>query len=88
MFERVHDAVGAARVAEDLQRAVGDHLVGVHVGRCACAALDLVDDELVVQRTAADLDAGRDDRLGDLGVELPELADWPLRPPVSPRPAR
>ena len=49
MLEWVNEVVGAAFMAEDLQGAVGDHLVGVHVGRCSSPALDLVDDELVVQ---------------------------------------
>ena len=46
---RVQRRVVALRVPHHLQRAVGDHLVGVHVGRGAGAALDDVDDELVVQ---------------------------------------
>ena len=60
--------------AEDLERSVGDDLVGVHVGRGAGAALDQVDDELVVQRAAADLLAGRDDRRGARVVEQAEVA--------------
>ena len=32
--------------SEEFERPVGDHLVGVHVGRCAGAALHHVDDEI------------------------------------------
>src|SRR4029079_11103303 len=73
VFERMYDVVVTSLMAEDLQSPVGDDLVGVHIRRCAGAALDLVDDELVVQGAAADLDARRDDGCGDRGVELSEL---------------
>jgi hypothetical protein len=69
----MNDVIVAPVVVENLQSAVRDHLVGVHIGRRSGPALDLIDHELVVQRTAADLDAGRDDRFGDLGFELPKL---------------
>ena len=49
---RVQHVVAALLVAEVLERPVGDDLVGVHVGRRAGAALDHVDDELVVQLAA------------------------------------
>ena len=52
---RVAVLVLALRVAQQLERAVGDHLVGVHVGRGAGAALDHVDDELLVQLAVDDL---------------------------------
>jgi hypothetical protein len=73
VFERMNHMVVTAVVAEDLQSSVGDHLVRVHVRRRSSPALNLVDYELVVQRTVADLDAGRDDRVGDVGIELSEL---------------
>jgi hypothetical protein len=73
VFERMYDVIVAPVVAENFQSAVGDHLVGVHIGRRSSPALDLIDHELVVQRTAADLHTGRDNRFGDLGVELSEL---------------
>ncbi len=56
-----------------LERAVGDHLVGVHVGRGAGAALDHVDDELLVQLAGADLLAGLDDGVGERLVEQAQL---------------
>ena len=46
MVVRVQHVVAALLDAQMLERAVGDHLVGVHVGRGAGAALDHVDDEL------------------------------------------
>ena len=52
-----------ALVAEKFERPVGDHLVGVHVGRGAGAALDHIDDELFVQRAGADFLTGLDDGL-------------------------
>ena len=55
VLERVQVLVLAFRVAHELERAIGDHLVRVHVGRGARAALDHVDDELLEQRAVADL---------------------------------
>ena len=65
--------VFAARVTELLEREIGDHLVGVHVGRRARTALDDVDDELIVQLAGADLLARADDRVGLDPVEHAEL---------------
>ena len=70
---RVQRVVAAFLEAHVLERAVGDHLVGVHVGRGTGAALDHVDDELIVQRAANDLVAGDDDRAGSLAVDHAEL---------------
>ena len=58
--------VVALLVAEVLQREVGDHLVRVHVGRGAGAALDHVDHELLVQRAGDQVVAGAHDRVGAL----------------------
>ena len=44
-----HDRVLSLVVAQDLQSAVGDHLIGAHVGGRASSALDHVHDEVVVQ---------------------------------------
>jgi hypothetical protein len=70
----VQHVVGALGAPEDLERQVGDHLVGVHVGRGAGAALDDVDDELVVMGAVAQRGAGGDDGVAALAVEQPELA--------------
>ena len=64
VVDGVQRGVVALLAAEQFQRAVGDDLVGVHVGRGAGAALDDVDDELVVQFAAGDFLAGRDDGVG------------------------
>jgi hypothetical protein len=75
----VHVVVGidvlvfALFVAERLEREVGDHLVRVHVGRRAGAALDHVDHELFVQLSRADLPAGLDDGARTPLVQLPEI---------------
>ena len=53
-------------VAHQLEGAVGDHLVGVHVRRRAGAALEDVELELVVQLAVDDLLAGAFDRGEDL----------------------
>ncbi|MNF89850.1 hypothetical protein D3C84_723890 [compost metagenome] len=52
----------ALGVAHGLQGDVGDHLVGVHVGRGAGAALDHVDHELLVEVAAHDARTGFADR--------------------------
>ena len=76
----VHVVVGvdvlvlALLVAQALQREIGDHLVGVHVGRGARAALNEVGDELI-EHLARDQPVARaDDRVGDLSVEHAEVA--------------
>ena len=51
-------------MAEELEPAVGDDLVGVHVGRGPCPALDDVHDERVEEPASADLLAGSRDRIG------------------------
>ena len=74
MVVRVQLRVVAGRVAEALKRQVGDHLVGVHVGRGAGTALDHVDDEVLVVAAGDDLVTGRGDGGGAGGVERAELA--------------
>ncbi|MNY81819.1 hypothetical protein D3C86_2235890 [compost metagenome] len=61
MLVRVQVLVLALLMAEQFERAVGDHLVGVHVGRGAGAALNHIDDELVVQLPGNQLLAGSND---------------------------
>jgi len=74
VVERVEVRVVALGVAHDLQGAVGDHLVGVHVGRGAGAALDDVHHELVAETAGPDLLARRDDRGRLLRFQEPEVA--------------
>ena len=61
-------------MAEEFERPVGDHLVGVHVGRRAGAALHHVDDELLLEFAGAQFLAGPDDRVGDRRVEQSQVA--------------
>ena len=72
---RMQVLVLAALVAEQLQRAIGDDLVGIHVGGGAGAALNHVDDELVVQFSVADFLAGGDD---GIGARLIEQSEFPI----------
>ena len=88
-------ALRADAEPQPLVRQVGDHLVGVHVGRGAGAGLVDVDRKVVVVLAGGDFFDGGDDRLGEFLVELAELADWPRRRRPSdgrrrgsPRPAR
>ncbi len=69
----VEHLVVALLVAHQLERTVGDDLVGVHVGRRAGAALHDVDDEVIVQRPGPDLLAGAADRLVPLVIEQAEV---------------
>ena len=61
---------GAAR---ELDRAVRDHLVRVHVRGRTRAALDDVHHELAVQVAGADFLRGCDDRVRDVAIEQAEL---------------
>ena len=75
----VHVVVGravlvfAVLMAHDLQRAVGDHFVGVHVGRRTGTALDHIHGECVVVLAVHDLAAGLCDRIELLVGEQPQL---------------
>ena len=73
MIVRVAVPVLALLVAHQLERPVGDHLVGVHVGRGARAALEHVELELIVELAVDQLLAGALDALEDLGAELAAL---------------
>ena len=55
-------------------RQVGDHLVGVHVGRGARAGLEDVDRELIVELAVGDAVGSGGDPLGEVGVEQRQLA--------------
>ena len=55
----------ALLVAQQLKGAVGDDLVGVHVGRSPRAALNAVHGELIVLLALNDLVAGRTDSIPD-----------------------
>ena len=59
---RVQVLIVAALVAHQLQRTVGDHFVGVHIGGGAGAALDHIHHKMLVQRAGADFGAGGDNR--------------------------
>ena len=61
----MHQRVLAARAAEELGGAIGEHLVHVHVVRRAGAGLIDVDDELIAKRAAEHLVRRRDDGVGD-----------------------
>ncbi len=67
VVDGVQDVVAALGVAGDLERDVGDDLVGVHVRRGAGAALDDADHELVVELAV-------DDALAGLGRSTPALS--------------
>ena len=79
-LSEVHVVVGvdvlvlALLVAERFEGEVRDHLVRVHVGRSARAALDEVGDELVAHLAGDQLVAGAGDRVGDLRVENAQVA--------------
>jgi hypothetical protein len=68
---RVHQ-LRADLAAQDLRRAVRDHLVRVHVGRGARAGLEDVDHELVVVLAVGDLAGRLLDRPAHLVVQLAE----------------
>ena len=65
--------VVAALAAQDLQRAIGNYLVGIHVGGGAGAALDYVDHELIVQLAGRHLIAGGRDASRALGIEKTQI---------------
>ena len=64
VVERRDARVAAGRLAEDLQGAVGQHLVDVHVGAGAGAALQAVDDDLRGEPAVGQLAAGALDGVG------------------------
>ena len=79
VVDGVQDVVAALGVAGDLERDVGDDLVGVHVRRGAGAALDDADHELVVELAVDDALAGPVDPHGLVGVQHADFAVRPRR---------
>ena len=73
MVVGVQPVVAALLEAELFQREVGDHLVGIHVGRGAGPALDDIDDELFVKAPGDQFLAGLDDGAHPFGVEHAEF---------------
>ncbi len=73
IVDRVKVLVFALGVTVELQPDVGDDLVGVHVGRCACTALHHADDELVVEAAVDDELAGAVDEVDLVRVEHADL---------------
>ena len=71
---RIAVLIVALPVAHQLERAVGDHLVGVHVRRGAGAALEHVEPELIVKLAVDDFLAGAFDPREDRLVERPHSA--------------
>ena len=67
MIVGVQVLIFALLVAHKLQAAVGDHLVGVHVGGSAGTSLEHVHHEVSVQLAAQQFVAGVADGLGLLG---------------------
>ena len=64
----------AARAAQQLSRAVGDDLVGVHVEADAGARLENIDYEFLVPSALLDFLRGFDDCVGGLLVDQAQLA--------------
>ena len=62
---RVNDGIVALCAAENFDGAVGDNLVGVHVHAGACAALNGINEKLIVKIAFDDLVAGLTDCLSD-----------------------
>ena len=75
VVRRRHDAVLAMGPAEDLERPVRQHLVHVHVGAGARAALQRVDDDLGGQAALEELEARPLEGVGGRGIShVPERA--------------
>ena len=71
MVVGIDELVLALFVAQLLQRKIGDHLVGVHVGRSASAALDEVGDELVAHLTGDQAVTSGGNGIGDAASSTP-----------------
>jgi hypothetical protein len=74
MVIRVDVLVFAFPVAETFQRQVGNHLVGVHVGRGTRTPLDEIGDELVAHLAGDQPVAGPDNGIGHPCIEHAEIA--------------
>ena len=64
----------AARAAEKPEGHVGDHFIGIHVGRRAGTSLQHVDDEMAVTFTRDHRIAGSDDGIGNDRLQRAEIA--------------
>ena len=64
---------GAARLTEDLVCPVGDHFVRIGIRRCPRAGLKDIDDEVLVELTFFDLLGCLLNRVGETGLEQPQL---------------
>ena len=67
-------------MTEQLEGAVGDHLVSIHVDGRSGAALDRIDDELIVELTGDDIVGSAGNRVGDLGLERGRYRGWQALP--------
>ena len=81
-MDRAFFSLGTKPKAQLFVRQVGNHLVGVHVGRRAGAGLVDVDGKLGVMLALGHFAGRCQDGVGSLGVELVELAIG-LRRPIS-----
>ena len=70
MIVRMNGIFGADHAAQNLNRTVGDHLVGVHVRLGAGTCLPHDKREMVVQFAVDHLASGLDHCVGQLHVEL------------------
>ena len=70
---RMYRPIVAARLTHELERAIRNHLVCIHVGGGARPALDHVHYELLVQFARQDLVACLSNGLGDLRVQRAQL---------------
>ncbi len=67
------DEFAAALAAEQFDGAIGDDLVGVHVGRGAGAGLENIQDEFAVPFAVDHLLGGLDDGVGQFGFEAAQF---------------
>ena len=73
MIVRRDDVIAALRLADDFKRAIRQDFVHVHVDRCARAALNRIDGELVDEFAVDDLLRRLDERVADALVEPSRL---------------
>ncbi|MNJ48122.1 hypothetical protein D3C77_433080 [compost metagenome] len=73
MVVRADCSIIALLFSENLQCAVRDHFVGVHVDRSACAALDRVGNELIMVMSAHNFVRCLDNCIADRRVELADV---------------
>ena len=78
-MDRAFFSFRADAVAQFLIRQVGDHFVGVRVGRGAGASLVNIDREMRIVFAGRHFFAGSDDRFGFLFIEFAELEIRPAQ---------